>query len=491
MASSVGELFIELGVEGDASKLDEFSKKVQKLAKDINVNITKQKQSNKGFEQAIKTFRRVAIAVTGTVFAIEKLTNSLMNNNQTWLSLQNQTDLTISKLQGYAGVASLLDKSFGMQGAAGSIAQLNEKLFELRLTGEGAKGFQIAGINPAGQDAFGVIEQVRERIKSLNNTQATYLLKQIGLDPKLLPMLRMERDEFEKLRQVEERLQLTDEERKQILQYQIRLGIAHNQMQLAMQRLTLALMPLWTKLVEIAGHLAEGISNLLAGFNKLHGSLKAIIVGFGIWRIGATKLDILFKGKFIKNLLNIVKTMTGLNIATKLSATKLIPMLGNAIKGLAITVGRALLPIVSLFLILEDVAVWLMGGDSLIGTYMDLWNKRKQAQAELNTPTLQNFNPTNENGSTDKKLRAQELLQEAQLWEAQNNLPSTAGTNLPSQYFASPEYFAKLGYGGYGGNNTTNNTSSVVQNNYITTNRPLEDIDGKLRYAQNSSGAVY
>ena len=492
MASGVGELFIQFGVEGDASKLDKFTKKVQELAQEIDVNIKKQDKTNNNLGQMFKRFRRVALAVSGAIYAIDRLSNSLIKNNQVWLEFQNQTDLSISKLQGYAGVAGLLDKSLGMQGAAGSIAQLNEKLFELKLTGEGAKGFQIAGINPVGQDAFGVLEQVRERIKSLDNTQATYVLKQIGLDPKLLPMLRMEKSEFEELRKIEQRLQLTEEERAQILQYQIRLGIAHNQMSLAMQRLTLALMPLWTKLVEIAGGLAEGISNILAGFNKLHGALKAIILGFTAWGVSVGKLDILFKGKFIKNILRMVKVFTGLNLSTKMAATKFLPMLGNAIKGLAVTVGRALLPLISLFLILEDIAVWLMGGESVIGDYLNLWKSYKEGKENLNTPTLQDLDPNEGSGSTNKKLNLLETMQDAQMWETGKWGRPMSGDGMPSSYFASPEYYAKTGFPmtSSNTNNTTNNSSNVVQNNYITTNRPLEDMNGKLRYAQHASGNV-
>ena len=212
MAGSLGELFVELGVKGDPKKIDAFVKKAQALAKQYGITETTQKRVNESFSKMAKKLRNVSLAITATIYAVEKMTDALVKDNQVWMQFEQQTDLSLKTLQGYAGVASLFDKSLGMQGAAGSIQALQDKLFELQLTGEGARGFQIAGINPVGQNAFGVLEQVRERIKGLNDTSATYLLRQLGIDPKMLPMLRMERSEFEKLRQIEERLTLTEEE---------------------------------------------------------------------------------------------------------------------------------------------------------------------------------------------------------------------------------------------------------------------------------------
>lgn len=305
---SLGELFVQLGVVGDASEIDEVIKKAEKqlelTKKQIKAN-DKVKESGKKFEQEFKFDKiqkqfakfqsgfqagfsskggiggiikglgqgfkaiassgamaavaigavvgligAVAVGVVKAYQAIDRLTESLVANNQQWVNFIHQTDLAFDKLQGYAGVASLFDKSLGMEGAAGSIQALNDKLFELQLTGEGARGFQIGGINPVGQDAFGVLEQVRNRIKGLGDTQASYLLRQIGLDPKLLPMLRMTREEFERLRRIEERYQLTANQRLEIQQMNMQLELARQKWQYFKDRAILAIMPHFVRLTK-------------------------------------------------------------------------------------------------------------------------------------------------------------------------------------------------------------------------------------------------
>ena len=312
---SLGELFVELGVVGDASEIDDVIKKaktqLELTKKQINAN-EKLKNGAKKFEENYKFgkiqkqfakfqagfqsglagknglggvirglsqgFKAISAggataaltigAVVGVVAAfvigavkayqaIDRLTESLVNSNQQWVNFLRQTDLAFDKLQGYAGVASLFDKSLGMEGAAGSIQALNDRLFELQLTGQGARGFQIGGINPVGQDAFGVLEQIRTRIKGLNNTQASYLLKQLGLDARLLPMLRMSSEEFERLRKVEERYVLTADQRLEIQKMNIQLELSRQKWQYLKDRAVLAIMPHFVRLTKNLTFLTE------------------------------------------------------------------------------------------------------------------------------------------------------------------------------------------------------------------------------------------
>ena len=305
---SLGDLFVQLGVVGDASEIDEVIKKAQTqlelTKKQIKAN-EKVKESGKKFEENFKFDKirkqftkfqegfRIGIAgkngvggiiqglgqglkavasngavaglaigavvgaIAGLVIgavkayqALDRLTESLVQSNQQWVNFIHQTDLAFDRLQSYSVVASLFDKSLGMDGAAGSIKELNDRLFELQLTGEGARGFQIGGINPVGQDAFGILEQVRKRIKGLGDTQAAYLLKQIGLDARLLPMLRMEAKEFEHLRKVQERYILTEDQRLEIQRMNIQLELARQKWQYLKDRAILAIMPHFVRLTK-------------------------------------------------------------------------------------------------------------------------------------------------------------------------------------------------------------------------------------------------
>lgn len=305
---SLGDLFVQLGVVGDASEIDDVIKKAKTQLELTNKQIKANEKVKSGakkfeenykfdkiqkqlakFQEGFRTgisgkngiggivkglsggFKAIGAggataalaigAVIGVITAfvigavkayqaLDRLTESLVNSNQQWVNFMHQTDLAIDKLQGYAGVASLFDKSLGMEGAAGSVQALNDRLFELQLTGQGARGFQIGGINPVGQDAFGILEQIRARIKGLNNTQASYLLKQLGLDARLLPMLRMTSDEFERLRRVEERYVLTADQRLEIQRMNIQLELARQKWQYLKDRAVLAIMPHFVRLTK-------------------------------------------------------------------------------------------------------------------------------------------------------------------------------------------------------------------------------------------------
>lgn len=507
MAGSLGELFVELGVKGDPKKIDAFVKKAQALAKQYGITETTQKRVNESFSKMAKKLRNVSLAITATIYAVEKMTDALVKDNQVWMQFEQQTDLSLKTLQGYAGVASLFDKSLGMQGAAGSIQALQDKLFELQLTGEGARGFQIAGINPVGQNAFGVLEQVRERIKGLNDTSATYLLRQLGLDPKMLPMLRMERSEFEELRKVQERLTLTEEERAKIQELSMRRDVAHQKLRLAQQRLMLALLPLWTKLTEIAGAMAEGIAKLMRVLNKFNPALKGIVVGMTAWFAGSKLFNAFLNNKLFKTLLK----LTGLSGKFKLNLAtigkNILPMVSTALKGLLRTVVTLVAPLLSLFLILEDIAVWLSGGESVIGSYVDLYknwreDRKNVAVENLNLDNLDQINPNSEAGK-----RAKELLdiKKGTLDKYQNNWlgkmietvrPGTAqeaANWAVADRLKADEMQRMLQPSIPPVMSTTQNTTNsptVHQTNYFAPGTSTDEADERLRYAQAVIGNV-
>ena len=204
--ASLGELFIELGVVGDTQQVKEFDKKVKELAKDMDLTLKSSVKTNEGLNSLAKGIGVFVGAVTAAAVAVNKFTNDLVSSNQEMLNLTRTTDTALSTFQKWNGIGKML----GVENAAQQLESLNERLFELQLTGEGARGFQLAGINPLGQDAEGVLEQLRGRVAGLSDTAATYLLKQMGLDPRMLHLLRMSRSEFEALGETVRKYLLTD-----------------------------------------------------------------------------------------------------------------------------------------------------------------------------------------------------------------------------------------------------------------------------------------
>lgn len=328
---NAGELFIQLAFKGDTSQAEAFKSKIKEVANEMNATVRVANKTNAGTNDLIKSFVRAAVAIKGVAIAYANLVSTL-DNNQVWINLTRQTDLALNSLQGYAAVANVMDKSFGMESAAQSIASLEQRLYEMQITGRGGEGFLMSGIMPYGKNATQVLEDVRNRIKGLSNTQATFLLNKMGIDPRMLGMLRMTREEFASLNKELSKYQLTDKQRKAIQKYQEQISIATKKIQYFKEKLVFALMPTFVKLAESLARVVEGISKAVDWYKKF-------------W-------DGMSDGQ--KALVKISAALAALGLV-------LIGFLSHP----AIAAFTAAL--IAIYLIIDDIMVYLEGGESVLG----------------------------------------------------------------------------------------------------------------------------
>ena len=394
--ASLGELFVELGVVGDVKPLEKalgtMKEAVKQIDKEIAANkrllrykndlakatsesekkiikenfvkeIQKEKTLNEinSTQKVIKGKQELAGkisslvtgigvfvgALAGAGFALNRLTNELVQSNQAMLNLTRTTDIAQSTFQKWGGIGKLL----GVEDADQQLAGLNERLFDLMLTGQGARGFQLAGVNPIGQDANGVLEQLRARISGMNDTAASYLLQQMGLDPKMLHLLRMSRAEFEALGQTIQKYQLTPEQSHQIQQMNMQLQIAGLKLKYLKDKAILAIMPYWVKFVESLASVTEFLIKVATWVNK---NIKVWLMLFGV--IAKGQVTFTKFGNFFRGLLQVFNTL----IAR-------IPIFGAAVTRLGSIFARAFLPLTAAYLVLDDLATYFEGGDSLTG----------------------------------------------------------------------------------------------------------------------------
>ena len=292
MASSLGELFIELGVFADTKELEEFEKKLKRVNEKIKENKEKSEKATKSTKGFIREVRNIGLAIGGALYALNRLTNSLVQNNQEFLNLTRNTDIALGTFQKWNNIGRM----FGVNNAAQQLANLNQRLFELKLTGEGAEGFILAGINPLGQDAEGVLEQLRNRVSGLDDTAATFLLSRMGLDPSMLHLLRMTRKEFDALNKTTQKYRLTEEQSKQLQIMNAQLEIARIKIQYLKDRAVLAIMPYLVQFMNVVAEIATKIKDLVhflsgnSGLAKfLRFILKAVAI-FGTWVIAINAL---------------------------------------------------------------------------------------------------------------------------------------------------------------------------------------------------------
>lgn len=287
---SIGELFIELGVVGNPEQVEKFNKKIKETAKSMDLTVKSAIKANGGLENLAKGFQAFATAlktsaIIGAIKTIDTLTQSLVSSNQAMLDLTRTTDIALGTFQKWGSIGKML----GVNNVDQQLEGLNQKMFDLMLTGEGARGFQLAGINPMGQDAEGVLEQLRNRISGMNDTTATYLLQQMGLDPRMLHLLRMSRTEFEELGQTIKKYQLTDDQTRQIQAMNIQLQIAGIKLKYLKDRAVLALMPAWTQFMASLARVTEGletavkwVTDFISKSPALQSALKGVAAAMAI-----------------------------------------------------------------------------------------------------------------------------------------------------------------------------------------------------------------
>ncbi len=351
MAGSLGELFVELGVFADTRELKDFETKLKKVSKTMRETSDKNDKLQKGLREFIGGLIAIAGAVAGATIALSKLTDSLVSSNQEFLNLTRTSDIALSTFQKWDNVGRM----FGVRNAAQQIQNLNERLFELKLTGQGAQGFMLAGINPMGQDAEGIMEQLRNRVSGLDDTSASYLLRQMGLDPTMLHLLRLGKKEFEELGQTVKKYQLTDEQTKQIQQTNVQLQMAQMKLKYLKDRAILAIMPYFIKWMQSLTRVAEMLVKLGKSVGAFLVKWRGLVVVFGTALSRIAPIANIFK--------SFSKTISSLIIK--------LPIFGKFLGRIGMIAGRALLPFTMLYLILDDLAVYFQGGKSLIGEVLE------------------------------------------------------------------------------------------------------------------------
>ena len=269
MAGSLGELFVELGVIGDSKEIKAFGNAVKKAAKtieDYEKKINKSQEAgnklNNGLGAIVKGLVGITAAIGTAYYALDRLTDSLVKQNLEWLNLTRQSDIALSTFQKWGTIGKIV----GVNNAAQQLENLNQKIFNLRLTGEGAKGFQMAGIMPT--NAEDVLEQLRTRIQGMSNTSATYLLQQMGLDPKMITLLRMGREEWEEYLRIQEKFTLTKEQRENIDKMNRQLEVARVKMQYFRDTITLSLMPAFVKLTQALAYIIGKFAKFIEWIEK-------------------------------------------------------------------------------------------------------------------------------------------------------------------------------------------------------------------------------
>lgn len=450
---NLGELFVQIGTIGNSKEVRQFAQAVKRAGDAIDKYDKQQKKAQGGANGLGTSIKGAVGAVAGIVgavglayHALERLTESLVRENQQWLNLTRQSDIALSTFQKWGTIGKIV----GVDNAAQQLETLNQKIFNLRLTGEGAKGFQMAGIMPTNADD--VLEQLRGRISGMSNTAATYLLQQMGLDPKMITLLRMGREEWEQYLYIQKKYTLNKEQRKEIDRLNRQLEVTRIQMGYLKDRIVLALMPGFVRFTKFLASATEGIAR------------------FFKWA-ATTKVEM---PKLAEGILKVVEAVGLLTIA--LMAFSAHPIIAS----ITAIIG-------AIMLLADDVNHYLNGGGSVIGViakglqdidikgfvdfpvpkwleYMiyiiDFYKQHKGMTFLAGGPIGALASTISAGFQMNKKDRAQ-----------------SRDTGFRSGMSSAARYFT----------NNRNQNTTINQTNYIQTDTPVNDLDSALRFWQQQA----
>lgn len=321
----IGELFVALGFKADNKKLDQFSKSINGIKK--NLLLTQ-------------------VAFAGAIFGLDRFVNGTLKGVVALRSLNQITGLSIKQIQKWQQAGQLADLSLTAENVSNSIAKLQNNLAEIRRGKGNIAPFQLLGIDISGKNAFQVLESIRTNIKDIDNATAVNLIKKLGLDAKFISVLRLSNKEFEKLSQ---NMFLSPSQQKAIL------NVGKN-----FKMITLRLKALKDQAVaKITPQLERMIKNFFMWLdkngNKIINTISSLALVFNNF------------AKAVGNAFGLISQMLESLFG-----------LENGIKSFAFVIGflsLAFSPFLAglvLFIgLLDDIKVWMEGGDSLFGTFYD------------------------------------------------------------------------------------------------------------------------
>jgi hypothetical protein len=319
--ASIGELFIELGIKADTQKVNQVSA---------------------GFKSLRSNLLLTAAAFTGAIVGLDRFVNSALKGVVALQNINAQTGLSIEKLQQFQQAGQLSNLALSADQIANSIANVQKNISAIRIGQGNIAPFQLLGVDVAGQDAFGVIEQLRGAIKGLDPATATNLISQIGLTPDFINLLKLSRKEFEALG---ENTFLNPKQRADI----DKVGTSIKALQLRFKALK----------DQAVAQLAPALNQLIQQFFKwLKDNGKSIIDTIAGMARGFAKFT-----QAIGNAFNLIVRFTdGL-----VGAGNGIKVLAAAFALLTLSLSPFLLGLAAVVLLLDDIAVFRSGGDSIIG----------------------------------------------------------------------------------------------------------------------------
>lgn len=317
---NLGEFIIKIGTQGDTKQLDEAIQKLSKAEKETrkqikllhdlakattdeekelirknaaqqdeieNLKEVKEKQDavNTSIRQGILTSMKMVGAISATIVALDRMGNSLLKNNQSYITFEHQTGMSINRLNRMSTLAQLSGMNLSPEQVMGDVQSLQQKLFRFRMFGEGADTFAQLGINPMGMKPEQLILGLRKSLRKYSPEIKSYFLEQLGLSQEWLNVLDLADKDFNDYVKQSQELQLSAKERHKLAKYTAQQQKNNMRWELAKQKLLIAIMPMVQQIMDATSKIALKVSNILEqnpGWLKIAKDILVLLAGTSI-----------------------------------------------------------------------------------------------------------------------------------------------------------------------------------------------------------------
>ena len=331
---NIAELFVSIGLNVDEKELKKFDKQLSKVRKNIFAAGT---------------------AFTGASIALNKLIESTAGNVINLENFNKQTGLSIDKLQKWQQAASLSNLNLSADEVLSTISSVQQELTNVQKGLSSGEGFMLAGID-INTDAFGLMDQLREKIKDLNESEAVNLIQKAGLSPEFINVLRLSQNEFDKL---SEGSFLNQAQRKSIEA----TAVALKQVKIQLKQFK-----------DIAiGNLAPELERIIKGFFEWLKRNGAGVINAMQSVVKIMSDFVLAIGNAFALVHDFIGGLVGVENATKtiVAGLALLVLAVSPFKTLALLLNPFTLGLIAIIALLDDIKVWMSGGESLIGKFLD------------------------------------------------------------------------------------------------------------------------
>ena len=393
---NLGEFIIKIGTKGDTKEIEKTRKRLEEVEKSyrrylkmqqelakaetkeekaqIKQSYARQEQieklkeaesAQKGLTASVGSAIRTSLTMIGTiagmVIALDRLGNSLLRNNQMYVTFNRQTGISIDRLNRMTGVARLSGMNLSPEAVAGDLQNLQQQIFELPYTGRNAGTFAMLGMNPTGMKADDFIVALRQRLKGASAQQKSYLIGQLGISQEWLNVLDLADKDFKSYVALSRKLQLSEEERAQLAKYTFLQQKNNMRFEYAKQKLLLAAMPLVQQIMEAVSKIALKVSDIFEKnpvWLRLARDILLLLAGSSVLRTVKAIGSLLKIGIFG----GLAKGLGGIGRFTKALGTgALAKLLGKQVakKGIMGAIGWAGGPVLGAILTIASI-IWLI-----------------------------------------------------------------------------------------------------------------------------------